>query len=119
MRSLNNLRKIVPTWFKQFIDTNRPLVEICQIVEFPDHFTVMTFDVAEEVYLIGNINKPSDARLVLNPDYDEYELFDRAEQIDESEMESDDAELLDHYDIKTLEDYANYRFAQELGIEGL
>ncbi|EQA7786821.1 hypothetical protein ACX818_001415 [Acinetobacter baumannii] len=119
MRSLNNLRKIVPTWFKQFIDTNRPHVEICQVVEFKDYFMVMTFDVAEEVYLIGTIDKPSDARLVLNPDYDEYSLINTAEQIDESEMEDDDEEILNHYDIKTLEDYANYRFAQELGIEGL
>lgn len=116
MRALNNLRKIVPNWFKDYIESNHPQVEICQIVEFPDWFQVLTYDVAEDCYFVGSIAKPKTASQVIA---DEHTLFEESETVDQEAFEDEDITLLNEFEIQTLEQYANYVFARSLGIEGL
>lgn len=113
MRALNNLRKAVPFYFKEFVDLNRPKVEICQVVEFPGWFQVLTYDVAEECYYVGSIQKPDGE--VEN----EFTLFEPGEMINEEIFADEDPSLLLECDITTVEQYANFVFGRSLGIEGL
>ena len=116
MRALNNLRKIVPNWFNDYIDSNRLQVEICQIVEFPGWFQVLTYDVAEDCYYVGSIAKPKTTNAIIA---DEHTLFEESEMVDQEAFENEDITLLTEFEIQTLEQYANYVFARSLGIEGL
>lgn len=113
MRALNNLRKTVPFYFKEFVDLNRPKVEICQVVEFYSYFQVLTYDVAEECYYVGAIQKPEGE--VEN----EFTLFEQGEMINEEVFADEDSALLLDYDITTVDQYANFVFGRSLGIEGL
>ncbi|CAL1778168.1 hypothetical protein BRC2024_PQPTKSFJ_CDS_0266 [Tegunavirus sp. BRC001] len=111
MRSLNNFKNTVPNFVKDQLGA----IELVQIMEFPDHFLIMTFDALEEEYTVISVNKRE------NDDQDESELFNGySEKITLGEYEEEvEDETIDLEVITSFEDYAVYRFALELGIEGI
>lgn len=114
MRTLNNLKAIVPNFFKTHVDCKNPEIEICQIHEFPEFFVVLSFNAFEEEYLINRIEKPE------FDDYEECNLFDHADIIDQDEFDSEVTSDFEFFtEMNTLEDYANFRFSQAIGVEGL
>lgn len=115
MRSLNKLKAIVPNFFRNFVDGKNPEIEICQLHEFPEFFVVLSYSTFEEEYLINRIEKPENEE-----DYEECNLFDNAEIIDQQEFEQEVTPDFEFYtEMNTVEDYANFRFSQSIGIEGL
>ncbi|ADI96272.1 hypothetical protein Ac42p034 [Acinetobacter phage Ac42] len=114
MRTLNKLKSIIPNFFKDHVDCKNPSVEICQIHEFPEFFVVLSYSTFEEEYLINRIEKPA-----FN-EYEECNLFDNADIVDQNEFDQEVNPDFEFFtEINDLEDYANFRFSQAIGVEGL
>lgn len=114
MRTLSKFEKTVPNFVKSFLSSINS-IELCQIVEFPEHFLIMTYDKFEDEYRVGRVEKRT------SDDQDECDLIDgHAELITQEDyQEYQDNSDEDYYSINSFEDYASYRFALELGIEGI
>lgn len=106
MRSVNNLKLVVPRFFEQFIDSN--LEELCQCVEFQDCFAILTHSKFDNQFIICKVEKPT------TEPFDECDLFDGGQSVVQEDFDELTPDFEEYNQMNELHDLANYKFKEFL-----
>lgn len=99
MKALNNLRKTIPNFFKNSIDSNA--LDLIQVIELQDNFNMMTYNALDNQYVITPVLKG-------NSEF-ETDLIESAYTKIVTEEDYKNATVNDYFS-GSFEDYANLEF---------